>query len=76
MLRPIIGKALAMMAEQRIATPAVLTMAEKTLRTRKSEIDFFLFGMSQGLHRVSSMSAPKRKNGYSKTVSKITKKMK
>ncbi|CKU79804.1 Uncharacterised protein [Mycobacterium tuberculosis] len=35
MLSPIIGKALAMIAEQRMATPAVLTIAEKTLRIKK-----------------------------------------
>ena len=36
-VKPSIGKALAMIAAQRIATPAVLTKAEKTLRMKNTQ---------------------------------------
>ena len=36
-LKPSIGKALAMMAEQRIETPAVLTKAEKTFKIKNTQ---------------------------------------
>ena len=50
-VKPSIGKALAMMAEQRIETPAVLTKAEKTFKNEeypKIEFTFLSITFNKG----------------------------